>query len=109
MNPRSSFLRPVVAVPARNEAERLPTLLSALAHQTWLLAANERLDVVVVLNNCNDHSADIVNAASTHDDGLRLHVLNVHFPPPWAHVGSARRLAMERALNIGGPHSILFS
>ena len=103
------MLRPVVAVPARNEAERLPTLLSALAQQTWLFAANKLLDVVVVLNNCDDHSAEIVNVASTRHDGLQLHVVEVRFPPPWAHVGSARRLAMERALNIGGPHSVLFS
>jgi Glycosyl transferase family 2 len=102
-------LRPVVAVPARNEAKRLPTLLSALAQQTWLFAANKLLDVVVVLNNCDDHSAEIVSVASTRHDGLRLHVVNVRFPPPWAHVGSARRLAMEWALNIGGPHSVLFS
>jgi type 1 fimbriae regulatory protein FimE len=61
------------------------------------------------LNNCDDHSAEIVNAASTRHDGLRLHVVDVRFPPPWAHVASARRLAMERALNIGGPHSVLFS
>ena len=85
------------------------TLLSALTQQTWLFAANELLDVVVVLNNCDDHSAEIVKVASTRHDGLRLHVVVVRFPPPWAHVGSARRLAMERALNIGGPHSVLFS
>jgi hypothetical protein len=56
-----------------------------------------------------DHSAEIVDVASTRHGGLRLHVVDVRFPPPWAHVGSARRLAMERALNIGGPHSVLFS
>jgi superfamily II DNA/RNA helicase len=54
-------------------------------------------------------SGKIVNVASTRHDGLRLHVVVVRFPPPWAHVGSARRLAMEQALNIGGPHSVLFS
>jgi hypothetical protein len=85
-------LRPVVAVPARNEAERLPTLLSALAQQTWLFAANKLLDVVVVLNNCDDHSAEIVNVASTRHDGLRLHVVDVRFPPPWRiSVGSRKR------------------
>ena len=62
-----------------------------------------------VLNDCDDHSAEIVNVASTRHDGLQLHVVDVWFPLPWAHVGSARRLAMERALNIGGPHSVLFS
>jgi hypothetical protein len=109
MDTRSSLLRPVVAVPARNEAKRLPTLLSALAQQTWVSATNQPLDVVVVLNNCHDHSAEIVKVASTRYDGVRLHVVDVWFPLPWAHVGSARRLAMDRAFNIGGPHSVLFS
>jgi len=109
MDHQEGLLRPVVAVPAKNEAARLPKLFSALAQQTWLSAANEFLDVVVVLNNCDDHSAAIVDAASTQHGGLRLHVIDINFPPPWAHVGSARRLAMERALSIGGPHSVLFS
>jgi hypothetical protein len=100
-------LRPVVAVPAKNEAERLPTLLSALAQQTWIAKSNEPLHVVIALNNCDDHSAEI--ATSTPYDGLRLHILTVQLPPPWAHVGSARRLAMNGAFDVGGPNSILFS
>ena len=40
---------------------------------------------------------------------LRLHVINIMLPPLQAHVGSARRLAMERARDIGGARSILFS
>ena len=102
-------MRPVVAIPAKNEEERLPKLLSALAGQSWLSVSQRPLDVIVVLNNCNDKSAEVVGAAALRHSGLRLEVIDVQFPAPYAHVGSARRLAMERARNIGGPKSVLFS
>ena len=86
------LLRPIVAVPARNEEERLPNLLSALARQTWLSASQRPLDVIVVLNNCEDNSAQVVGAAARHHSGLRLEVIDVRFPPPCAHVGSARTI-----------------
>jgi Glycosyl transferase family 2 len=101
--------RPVVAVPAKNEAERLPRLLAALSAQTWLAKSSRPLDVVVVLNNCDDHSAEIMRMEARRYSSLRLHLINVQLPPVQAHVGSARRLAMERARDIGGPSSILFS
>lgn len=103
------LLRPVIAVPAKNEAERLPKLLSALARQTWLSTSPRPLDVIVVLNNCDDHSAEAVGAAAKRHAALRIDVTNVRFAPPWAHAGTARRFAMEHARNIGGPHCVLFS
>jgi hypothetical protein len=103
------LLRPVVAIPAKNEAERLPKLLAALASQTWLTMTDCPLDVVVVLNNCDDHSADVMTASARRHAALCLDVLDVQLPPDRAHVGSARRLAMERARDIGGPRGILFS
>ncbi|WP_231635591.1 hypothetical protein [Novosphingobium sp. ST904] len=39
-----------VCVPARNEAGRLPTLLAALAAQTWQRA----IPVAIAVNNTND-------------------------------------------------------
>ena len=109
MDSISCLLRPVVAVPAKNEAERLPKLLAALARQTWLSTSLRPLDVIVVLNNCDDYSADVVDAAAKRHAALRVDVTNVQFPPPWAHVGTTRRLAMERARNCGGPDCVLFS
>jgi hypothetical protein len=35
-------LEPIVAIPARNEAERLPSLLKALSAQSWLKAHPQR-------------------------------------------------------------------
>jgi hypothetical protein len=101
--------RPVVAVPAKNEAERLPTLLRMLARQTWLSSAYRPLDVIIVLNNCTDHSAEIIRTAATIHSSLLLNVIEVDFRGWRAHVGSARRLAMQRAQAIGGPSAVLFS
>lgn len=109
MDSKSCLLRPVIAIPAKNEAERLPKLLAALARQTWLSTSPRPLDVIVVLNNCDDHSADAIDAAAKRHNALRIEVTNVRFPPPAAHVGTARRLAMERARHIGGPDCVLLS
>lgn len=93
----ASHMRPIVAVPARNEEERLPRLLRALEDQT---VARERdaLDVVVVLNNTRDNSRRVLEAAALACRRLRLDIVETVYPPRLAHVGSARRLAMERAL-----------
>src|SRR5579872_7382287 len=101
--------RPVIAVPAKNESERLPALLRALARQTWISSSNRPLDVVVVVNNCTDHSAEIVRAEAARYAGLDVRVVEVDFPGLSAHVGSARRFAMQRAQDIGGPAAVLFS
>src|ERR1700761_912662 len=101
--------KPVVAVPARNEAARLPNLLNGLTHQTWLDHSNEALNVVLVLNNCDDRSRDVVRAAAAGSRKLSLEVVDVEFSPEDAHVGSARRLAMDRALEVGGANSVLLT
>jgi GT2 family glycosyltransferase len=92
-----SFRQPVVAVPARNEADRLALLLSALSGQTWC-GRDQRLPVVLVLNNCTDRSAEVVEAQRGRHPQLDLIVVNVTLEGPAAHVGAARRIAMEGAL-----------
>jgi len=88
---------PRVAVPARNEAGRLESLLNSLASQTWQTLSGKRLPVVIVLNNCDDGSRQILDQLVPQHPSLDLTVLDVQFPPSKAHVGSARRLAMETA------------
>jgi hypothetical protein len=95
-----AFWHPIVAVPARNEAQRLPFLLDSLGQQSWLAGPERQLPVVLVLNNCDDNSAaSIVHAAARHPK-LLLDVIETDFPASQAHVGSARRLALERALEL---------
>jgi cellulose synthase/poly-beta-1,6-N-acetylglucosamine synthase-like glycosyltransferase len=88
---------PVVAVPARDEEERLPRLLSALAAQSWIAQGKRPLAVVVVLNNCTDASRDVARAAAALLPAIVLHLVEVAFDVAQAHVGSARRLALQRA------------
>ncbi len=95
------LLHPVVAVPARNEAERLPALLRSLSRQTWL-RQGRRLTVVVVLNNCTDSSAAVLHDAARCHPSLDLVGVEVTFAAADAHVGSARRLALETAWTRAG-------
>lgn len=87
----------MVAVPARNEADRLATLIAALDAQTWL-DRGERLTVVVVLNGCSDGSAKLMRRLVAAHPRLDLRVIDVLLPNYEAHVGTARRMAMDAAL-----------
>lgn len=87
----------MVAVPARNEAERLPALIGALDAQTWF-AEHERLTVVIVLNGCTDRSAGVMRDLAAAHPRLDLVVIDVLLPDHEAHVGTARRMAMDAAL-----------
>lgn len=88
--------RAVVCVPARDEADRLPALLRSLAVQDGH-APPGRLGVVVVANNCTDGTAALARAlgAAPEGAGLDLRVVEARFAPAEAHVGSARRLALD--------------
>lgn len=95
--------RPAVAIPARDEEERLPRLIEALDRQTWS-AGGRLLPVSVVVNNGTDGTAGVARAAGSRCANLQLDLVEIHYPEEAAHVGSARRLAMERALaSAGGP------
>ena len=96
-NVPSNGLMPIVAIPARNEAERLPRLVRALAAQTWLADRARSLEVVVVLNNCRDGSASVLEAAARDHPQLRVRILEVDFSSLQANAGTARRLALETA------------
>lgn len=100
MTPRRPELRRVVVcVPARDEAERLPRLIEALAVQDW----PGPLPVVVALNNTTDASREVLDGLTTRLRGqLVVHVDDAVFPPELAHAGSARRRAMDLALELLG-------
>lgn len=95
--PMPDFAFPIVAVPARNEEALLPELISALARQSILDKLAEPLPVIVVLNNTHDRSASVAREAAKLAPEIDLTLVQIDFPPERAHVGSARRLAMEMA------------
>ncbi len=94
----------VVAVPIRNEEERIGDCLLALALQE----GPTRHAIVAFLNNCTDDTAAIIR-------GLRpslpcsVHVIERDFPTGLDNAGNARRAAMEHAAGLLGPHGILMT
>ena len=91
------FLRPVVAIPAKNEEALLPRQIAALGRQTVLDHLPGPLEVIIVLNNTTDRSFIAAQAAAVLAPRLRLTIEDVSYTADRAHVGSARRLAMELA------------
>lgn len=86
----------VVCVPARNEAERLPRLLTTLAGQDGF-SPEARLRVVVLANNCTDGTAGAVQALGESGaiDALALRLMEEDLSGAQAHVGTARRMALD--------------
>lgn len=85
-------LRVVVAIPARNEAERIGTCLQALASQRGAGASG--LGAVLFLNNCTDETAQVV---ADRQAFLSVPVRPIERSFADANAGWARREAMEAA------------
>lgn len=98
--PLDPRLQASVAVPARDEAERLPTLLAALADQRDLggrALPEGTVEVLVLLNNCTDESEAVLAEAAAQHPHLVVHAASVTLPPAEAHVGRARQTVMDAA------------
>jgi Glycosyl transferase family 2 len=96
--------RRIIAIPAQNEADRLQQCLQALAIQEHSNTA----EVVLLLNNCTDHSAALVRHLAPQLP-YRLHLFETQLPPALANAGCARRLAMNHAVRLAGPDGILLT
>ena len=93
----------VVAIPARNEADRIGPCLTALNRQQY------RPDtVVLLLNNCTDET-EIIARALAPRLRFRLHLICRDLPPDQANAGHARRLAMAIAAAHAGPDGMLLT
>lgn len=85
----------VIAIPARNEADRIGGCLSAIAAQP---DAHARIaGIVVFANNCTDTTAAVAVATSV---PFPLHVIEAVLPPDRAHIGHARRGATDGAFQV---------
>ena len=87
----------VVAVPARNEEERLPACIRALNAQTGLKGCPA--SIVVMLNNCTDDSLATLSGIK---DQMRLPTwaVSIELPGALANAGHARKAAMDYAASI---------
>lgn len=92
--------RAVVILPARNEEASLAATLDALHAQrdlTGTALSPLCFEVLLLLNNCTDHSADAARAWQQAHPAFPLHVAERYFVAADAHVGTARRLLMDTA------------
>ena len=106
-------IRAVIAIPARNEAARLPACLIALARQSMLEAGPSDIAVLVLANNCTDDTAALARRLAP-SLPFRLIVQETLLSTAIAHAGGARRMAMDAAASLFGPgidprHAILLS
>ena len=89
----------VVAIPVRDEEERLPACLRALARQRDRLGQAippTLVRVVVFANNCADRSASLARKLGA-GLSLDIRVVEARLPPATAHAGNARRAVMDLA------------
>ncbi len=94
----------VIAIPARNERERIVACLNAVA-----LSLHRPLPTIVLLaNNTIDATGAVACDAARHL-GLTLHLREVELPPERASAGQARRLAMEHAAVLAPDDAVLIT
>lgn len=96
----SEQTRACVVIPVRNEENTLAATLDALLdqrdHNGRLLDWME-YEVLVLLNNCTDQSDAAAQAWKRRHPGFLLQIVERILPGDLAHVGWARRLAMDTA------------
>ena len=103
-----------VVIPARDEAATIERTLLALAAQRDLDGrplAPDAYELILLANDCRDDTATIARRVAERNPALRLHVVDVRLPPNQAHVGFARRLAMDEAYrrlaSLGRPRGLI--
>ncbi len=93
----------VVAIPARDEADRIGACIQALLSQHDLdhrRLAWDDVRIVVLANNCKDATAEVAGSTA---GASRVQVLTTAFPAASANAGMARRTAMDAALRLLPP------
>ena len=94
----------LVAVPVKDEAERIADCLRAIALQSEIQADS----IVLVVNNTTDGTAEVVRGLLPLLP-VPVDIIEVEFSPAQACAGSARRLGMERAADRLQEHGILLT
>jgi hypothetical protein len=87
----------IVAIPAKNEAERITDALHALDAAAAQAAREVR--VLVLANNCSDDTAKLAGSFVARHR-LHLEVRDHVLPPHLAHAGGARRSAVDTAMTL---------
>lgn len=89
----------IVAIPAKNEEDRLPACLEALMRQKGPLGeplSTASLGILIFANDCNDKSAAVARGLLANAP-FSWRVIEASLPRSCAHAGGARRAAMDLA------------
>ena len=97
---RPTAKRWIVAIPAKNEAERLNDSIVALDQAA--IQANVEMCIMVLANDCEDESVEIARQASKSAVQADVSVHACQMPAHLAHAGGARRHAVELAFQAFG-------
>lgn len=97
-------MRAVIAVPVKDEAERIGACLRAMAQQQGIAADA----IVLAINNTSDATVTIVRRLLPLLP-VPVHVIEHDFPPEQASAGAARRLALERAAGLLDESGVLLT
>jgi hypothetical protein len=92
-----SRLSVCVAIPVKDEEERIAACLKALARADNFARQHvDVLSVILLLNNCTDRTRDVVTALAPRLP-FPVTLVEVRLPPGRANAGVARRLAADHA------------
>jgi Glycosyl transferase family 2 len=94
----------IVAIPARDEEERIGACLGALAEQVDA----GPFAVLVLANNCSDRTGEIVRAFA-HEAPFDVHLFDIRLSGANAHAGFSRRLAMNAASHLLDEEGVILS
>jgi GT2 family glycosyltransferase len=102
----TNAVRPIVsiALPARDEADRIGACLEAIDSQFGAQVDH----IVLVANNCSDRTTSIARGIQLRH-GTTLHVQEFTFPPHLAHAGHARQVAMRHAAALAGSDGVVLT
>ncbi len=89
----------IIAIPVKNEAERIAGCLAALAAQRDPGADEPAFGVLLVLNNCTDATGTVVRGMQA-TLPYPVWLIERELAPDQAHAGYARKIAMDAAAEI---------
>ncbi len=104
--PSGGIPHTVIAIPVKDEDQRIAACLSSLSTQEGVTLSD--VTVLLMLNNCTDGTADTVRALAP-SLPFRLELHQVALDPAHANAGWARRLAMEAAAQIVAADGVLMT
>jgi hypothetical protein len=109
-------MRACVIVPARNEEGCVRQLLAALTAQRdtrGQLLDPHTYEVLLLLNNCTDRTAEVARAFGREFPRLALRIAEAQLPAAQAHAGRARQalfdMAFERFQSLDRPDGLILS